>query len=87
MFASHQCAVCWQSMETHEAWYEHARAKHGAILDEFGFRDCRGSRVCPGTQRGRIKQGTPAARRPRPEPATFVARDGTTYTPSRLPGL
>lgn len=83
-FRVHRCAVCWQTLSTHRYWYEHARARHDADLDPFGFQVCREN--CPAIRPFRVKQGTPP-RRTRPEPKTVRGRDGNLYTPQRLPDL
>lgn len=94
----HRCAVCWERLASHDDWLQHATVVHGAVLAEFGYsvcshdRSCRSncrehaSYNCPGTQHvRRFKTEGEPIRRSRPEPQPFVARDGTTYTPVRLP--
>jgi hypothetical protein len=81
----HRCAVCWENLQDHDDWYAHAVTEHGAVLAEFGFERCQ-NRTCPGVEHAnkRVGYGTPPVRR-RPDPQPFTARDGTTYTPIKLP--
>lgn len=90
--AIHRCAVCWDQQSEHAVWFAHVVKEHGATVADFGWRPCLGwhkdAPSCPGIEHAmRLpNRATRApARRRRPEPQPFKAKDGTVYTPVRFP--
>jgi hypothetical protein len=87
----HRCAVCWEQQSEHAVWFAHVVAMHGATVGDFGMRECWGkpkeSMTCPGIAHDEKlpnRAQRRAARRARPEPQPFKAKDGTVYTPVPL---